>query len=307
MERHRPFGCLFVRFAILLVAALSASPLTQAANLGNHRALLAYESGVEGSESFHANVEAINLTLVTGGWAVANIDVVPFPPGSTVAQLTAAMTTAFGAAGANNDPKLFYYRGHGFQFDDDTTPDEAAADNKDERMSAFSGAARDLRDDALENVWADYTGTKILIYDSCHSAGLFDGTSDPIPQGDVYFMASVPAAEDSGRGWFARQVLQGLSGKAAGENNEVTVQELKVYLDSRPKQTDVFKPVFRVEGTPGQTVLANVIAPPGPEAPDAPAGPKDCEPAGVPTLSEWGGITLGAVLLVGGVALVRRR
>src|SRR5262249_12381038 len=134
--------------------------------------------------------------LQLAGWK--KVTAVGVAAGANEAQVATLMASAYGVPTGNTDFKLFYYSGHGSEFANDVAPvDETGA----------NGYTADNQYETIEIIiptenfpsWPPYGGNKLIVYDSCHAGGMWDGTADPVPA-DAYIFGAADRRQKSESG-----------------------------------------------------------------------------------------------------------
>jgi hypothetical protein len=171
---------------LLMFLALISDLIAASEVYAVNRALLTFGSEDLGMRE---NAEHLKEVLSKGtDWNENNIRVEQAKP--TSAELKRQVNTSCGANNAN-DMCLFFYAGHGLKIKDNDGDDNNTGDmivpGTPCRQTAdlpcdetIEPQGQTIRDDGLPDVFKDIKGSLILVFDSCFSGGLDDGTKDLI-------------------------------------------------------------------------------------------------------------------------------
>jgi hypothetical protein len=195
-------------------------------------------------------------------WSHAPITTIIRP---TDVELQAAITETYTGVPADG-VALFVYVGHGGKRPqppggggarDDPPADEnnAGNDDRDELIFSYTRGAGLINDDRLGQLFQGVSGRKVLVFDSCYSGGLVDGTSDFRGEGrlvqGIFLLSTRPDQEANYGGFFrwgtqanhthwlfAGALITGLSaadGRAAADglpaDGRITVNEWFVFAE----------------------------------------------------------------------------
>jgi hypothetical protein len=126
-------------------------------------------------------------------WSHSPIVYTEFP---TDGELRAAITQTYAGVPADGI-SLFVYSGHGNKMREAGDPDENNAGN--DRRDELILTRQAITDDRLGELFQGVPGRKVLVFDSCYSGGLVDGTSDFRGPGravpGIFLLASRPDQE----------------------------------------------------------------------------------------------------------------
>ena len=216
-------------------------PPLEAATCGEsapiYRAII-IASGEPGRDA--RTVDDLHATLITQGWQEDNIYQLLQEEATRSAILTAPFEWLDAQGEDRDDVTLFFFSLHGDQITDVAPLDEP--DSLDEYICPADFDPDDnttfLLDDDLASSFENVQSNNlVVIFETCHSGGMFDGTSDLRGSGRV-ILTSCATDETSfpiyfnGRWLFPYYLTQGLKGPAdTSKDGKISAEEAFQYAE----------------------------------------------------------------------------